>query len=319
MAATPQPSIYELMTGLEAPSIAQYGQANAAAQAGIAELPSSLGLQGAQLQQTTGLSEALLGTERAGTGLQEQNVAQQYGIGTQQSALSQLENTQQYQNTAGTLGLEQALLGTQSGLAGQEQGLAQQAFGIQQGQLNYNLPLQEQAAAGQAAASGASNTVGAKNAQNTLQEQYGVSTGLLQNQAQQSALQYQGQQAGFAEQAGEYGIQGTAAQQSYQNTAQNLALTQQGATLSEQNQLAQLAQTAAGQGISQQQLQAQLASGLTQIGISGEQQQNQFLQQAAQAQAGQAQGLGAILSNVGATTGLGASAFTGSFPNLYGG
>lgn len=301
---TNQPSIYQLMMGVEAPSIAQYGQSFAAAQAGLGELPGSLALQGSQLQQSTGISEALLANQGQGTKLQEQGLTSQYNIGTQQNALSGLENTQQYENTAGTLGLEQALLGTQ-------EGLATQAYGLQQGALNYQLPLAQQAAAGQAAAAGASNTVGARNAQNTLQEQYGVQSGMLSNQLA-------GQQAGFQEQAGVYGIQGTAALEQEQNTSKNLALTQQGATAQYQNQEAQLANTAAGLGISREQLQQQLTSGLTQIGISGQQQQDQLMAQAAQATAGQTQGLGAILSNVGAVTGLGPQAFTNSHPNLYG-
>ena len=58
---------------------------------------------------------------------------------------------------------------------------------------------------------------------------------------------------------------------------------------------------------------------MTQIGIQGQAQQDQLMQQASQAQAGEAQGLGAVYSNIGALTGLGPAAFTQSMPQLYGG
>jgi hypothetical protein len=72
-------------------------------------------------------------------------------------------------------------------------------------------------------------------------------------------------------------------------------------------------------GISVQQLQSQLTQGLSGIGISTATQQDQLLGQAAQAQAGEAQGLGAILSAAGTTSGLGPQAFTQAFPALYAG
>lgn len=233
--------------GAEAPSIAQYGQSFAAAEAGIGALPASLGLQGTELQQTTGLQEAGIQNQLAGNTLQQQNVAEQLGITNQQFSLQQ------------------------------------QLAGIQQGQLQYNEGLAQSQAQVQGAATGTLGTQGYQQKLGQIGEQYQVSSAELANQL-----------------AGE-------------------GLTNKGANLSAGNQQAQLANTAASLGISTQQLQAQLAQGMTQIGIQGAQTQDQLLAQAAQAQAGQAQGVGAIFSNIGALTGLGPQAFTSAFPNLYGG
>jgi hypothetical protein len=319
--AAPAPSgssIYDALMGLEAPTIAQYSQSGAAAQAGLAELPASLNLQGAELGQTTALQQSQIANQLAGTGISSAGAAEQYGVSTQENQLSQLQNQQQLANTQKSLGLEQTLLGTQEGVAGGIEGLTQQELQTQQGQLNYNLPLQLQQQAGAAAAGGATNTVGNRNALATLGEQYGVASAGLKNQAGQAALNYQGQQAGFAEQGGQYALQGTEAQQQAANTATGIGLTQAGQTYAEGTTQAQLANTAQSLGISQEQLSQQLTSGLSQIGISGQQSQDQLLAQAATAQAGQSQGLGAVLSNVGALTGAGPQAFTGAFPNLYG-
>lgn len=312
-------SIYDAMFGLESPTIAQYQQSTDAAETQLGDLPASLATQTGLLQEQTQTSAEQIANQLTGNTLSGQAAAQQFGITTQQNQLAGLTNTQQYQNTVGQLGLEQSLLGTQQQVAGGIQGLTQQQLGVQQGQLNYNLPLALQQQRGQAAAAGAANTVGNQQAQQTIGEQYGVNSYNLANQSQQSALNYQGQQAGFTEQAGQYGIQGTAAQEQEQNTAAGLALTQQGQSLAEGATQAQLANTAAGLGISVQQLQQQLHSGINQIGLSGQVTQDQLLQQAAQGEAGQSQGLGAVLSNIGALTGAGPQAFTNSFPNLYGG
>lgn len=310
-------SIYDAMFGLEAPTIAQYGQSYAAAQAGLGELPASLGLQSAELAQSTALQQQQIGNQLAGNQISAGGAAAQFGVTTAQNQLAGVANTEQLANTQANLGFEQALLGSQEKVAGGIEGLAQQQFATQQGQLNYQLPLALQAQRGQAAAAGSTNTVGNRNALGTIQEQYGVNTSTLSNQAQQSALNYQGQQAAFTEQGQQYGLQGTEAQQQAANTAQGLALTQQGQAAAEGTTQALAANTAAGLGISKEQLAQQLTSGLTQIGITGQQTQDQLLGQAATAQAGQAQGLGAVFSNVGAITGLGPQAFTQSLPNLY--
>lgn len=313
------PSLGQLIAGQEAPATSQYTSQYDAAQAGLNLVIPGLNNQNTQLEENTDISEALLGIQSQTTGLQEQNLSQQFGITTGQSALSGLENTEQLANTQGTLGLEQSLLGSQEQTAAGIQGLTQNQLATQQGQLNYQLPLAQQAQAGQAAAAGATNTVGNTNARNTLNEQYQVNTAGIANQSQQSALNYQGQQAGFQEQAGEYGIQGTAAQQQYGNTAAGLQLSQQGASEQYQNQYAQLQQTAASLGISQEQLQQQLQSGIQQNGITAASTADQLLQQASTAEAGQTQGYGAVLSQIGAATGLGPQAFTNALPNLYAG
>jgi hypothetical protein len=239
--------LVEGIIGAEAPSIAQYGQSFNAAEAGIGLVGPSMALQGAELQQTTGLQGEQITNQLQGNQLQQQNIAEQLGI-----------TNQQY-------------------------GLQQQLAGIQQGQLTYNEGIAQQQAQSQGAISGTLGTKGYLQKQGIIGEQYQVSSAELANQL-----------------AGE-------------------GLTNKGANLAAGNQQAQLANTAAGLGISQQQLQAQLAQGMTQIGITGQQQQDQLFQQAAQAQAGEGQGLGAIYSNIGALTGLGPQAFTSAYPNLYGG
>lgn len=235
------------VTAEEAPSIAQYGQSFAAAEAGLAGLGASQNYQDALLQQSTGLQGAQLENQRTGNTLEQQNIAQQLGI------------------------------------AGGQFGLQKELAGIQQGQLNYNLPIAQDLARSQGAATGTLNTKGYQERYGQIQEQYDVSSAELANQLAGQGLSYQGQQ------------------------------------LSSANQIAQLKNTAAALGISEQQLQNQLSSGLAQIGVQTGQTGDQLLSQAAQAQAGQAQGLGAVFSNIGALTGLGPQAFTSSLPNLYGG
>jgi hypothetical protein len=238
--------LFSAIEGAEAPSIAQYQQQFGAAEAGITSLPASLQLQGAQLQQTTGLQGEQLQNQLAGNQLEQQNVSQQLDI------------------------------------QGQQYGLQQKLAGIQQGQLDYNLGIQQRNLRDQGAISGTLNTTGYGRQQGQLGEQYQVSSAELANQLQGQGVTFHGEQLAAA------------------------------------NQQAQLRNTAAGLGISQQQLQAQLASGMTQIGIQGQQTQDQFMAQASQAAAGEAQGYGAVLSNIGALTGLGPQGFTGAYPGAYG-
>jgi len=238
--------LFSAIVGAEQPSIAQYQQQFGQAEAGIAGLPAQMQLQGAELQQTTGLQQEQIQNQLAGNTLEQQNVAQQLGI------------------------------------AGEQYGLEKQLAGIQQGQLTYNFGVQQKNLQDQGAIGGTLNTQGYGRQQGQLAEQYQVSSAELANQLAGQGVSYQGQQ------------------------------------LSAANQTAQLKNTAAGLGISTQQLQAQLASGMTQIGIQGQQSQDQFMQQASQAAAGEAQGYGAVLSNIGALTGLGPQGFTGAFPGLYG-
>src|ERR1700722_8410613 len=67
--AVSSPSIYDAISGLEAPTIAQYGQSTAAAQAGFAELPSQLALQGSQLAYSTELQQESVANQLAGNTL----------------------------------------------------------------------------------------------------------------------------------------------------------------------------------------------------------------------------------------------------------
>lgn len=189
----------------------------------------------------------------------------------------------QYQNQLAGNQLEQQNIAQQLGITNQQYGLQQELAGIQQGQLKYNLGEQIWGAQSAAAGKGTLGTQGYQHQLGQLGEQYQVSSAELANQL-----------------AGE-------------------GLTNQGANLAAANQSAQLKNTAASLGISEQQLQNQLASGLAQIGVQTGQTGDQLLSQAAQAQAGEAQGLGAVYSNIGALTGLGPQAFTSSLPNLYGG
>jgi hypothetical protein len=331
----------------QAPATAQYGQQLAGAEAGILGLPSALNTQASQLTQSTNLQGAQIQNQLAGNQLQSQNVtneyltaaAQQgsevsaYGVSQQLLGLQGKEAQQAYGITQGQLAAQNQLLGTQEQVAGGQYGVTQAQLASQQANLNYQLPLAQQAQYGQNAASGSTNTVGAQNAQGTLQQQYGYNTAQLGFQGQQAALGYQGQQAQFTEQAAMNALAGTQAQQTLQNTQSQVGLESQqaayqqqgevwgyqGAQAGLQNQQQQLANTAAGLGISEQQLQAQLASGMNQIGVQGMATQDQLLQQASQAAAGETQGLGAVMSNVGALTGLGPQAFTQSYSNLYSG
>lgn len=202
--------------------------------------------------------------------------------GAQLQQSTQLQGEQLLNQLTGNT-LSQQNVEQQLGIAGGQYGLQQQLAGIEQGQLAYNLPIAVSQQQSQGAATGTIGTTGYKQKLGQIGEQYQVSSAELANQLAGQGLSYKGTE------------------------------------LSSANQLAQLQNTAQSLGISQQQLQAQLASGMTQIGISGAQQQDQLLSQAAQAQGGEAQGLGAIYSNIGALTGLGPQAFTSSYPNLYNG
>ena len=189
----------------------------------------------------------------------------------------------QLQNQLAGNQLQSQNIAEQLGIAGEQYGLQKQLAGIQQGQLTYNEQLAQSQAQSQGAISGTLNTGGYAQKQGQIGEQYQVSSAELANQLAGQGVSYQGQQ------------------------------------LSSANQQAQLQNAAKGLGISQEQLQNQLSAGLAQIGVQTGQTGDQLFAQAAQAQAGQAQGLGALISNIAATTGLGPSAFTNVFPNLYGG
>jgi hypothetical protein len=206
-----------------------------------------------------------------------------YGTQQNQANLSSWLQGAQLQNQLAGNTLQSQNVAQQLGIEQGQNTLQNQLAGIQQGQLNYNLGQSQRSLRDQSAISGTLNTGAYSSKLGQLGEQYQVSSAELQNQLAGQNLGFRGQQ------------------------------------LSAANQQAQLANTAKSLGISQQQLQAQLNAGMTQLGIQEAGQQDQLFQQAAQANAGQAQGVGAIFSNIGALTGLGPQAFTSSFPNAYGG
>lgn len=152
----------------------------------------------------------------ASAGLASQLAPLQYGLENQYS-------TQNYQNQLAQLGLSQQGLGLQQGYLGQQQQQAGAQYGLTTGtpgnvgggglyaelaNLQYQYPQQVQGAEANAAASGATNTVGFANQLGSLAEQQKYNTGNLYNQLQQAALGYQGQQQGFAYQGGQLGLQG---------------------------------------------------------------------------------------------------------------
>jgi hypothetical protein len=171
--------------------------------------------------------------------------------------------------------LQQQNIAQQLGIAGAQFGLQEQAAGIQQGQLDYNKALAISQAQSQGAATGTIGTQGYGQKLGQIGEQYNVSSAQLANQLAGQGLSYQGTQ------------------------------------LSSANQQAQLQNTAASLGISGQQLQNQLSQGLFQIGQQTGQTGDQLIAQAAQAQAGENQGLGALISNIFAATGQGPQAANG--------
>jgi hypothetical protein len=203
-----------------------------------------------------------------------------YDTLSSQANLSSWLQSEQLGNQATGNQLQQQNVAQQLGISQGQNQLQNQLAGIQQGQLSYNLGLAQDQARSQGAISGTLNTQGYQQKQGQLQEAYDVSSAELQNQLAGENLGFKGQQ------------------------------------LSAANQQAQLKNTAAALGISQNQLQAQLNAGMTQLGMQESAQQDQLFQQAAQAQAGEAQGLGAIFSNIGALTGGGPAMFKNVFPGL---
>jgi hypothetical protein len=243
--------------------------------------------------QTNPLITAAIGQEQPAINQYSQQYAQAEaglaGLGASQTyqdtLLQQSTDLQGQQLTNQLQGnqLQSQNVAQQLGIAQGQNQLQNQLAGVQQGQLSYNLGLAQDQARSQGAISGTLNTQGYQQKQGQLQEAYDVSSAELQNQLAGQNLTFKGQQ------------------------------------LSSANQQAQLANTAAALGISQQQLQNQLSSGLAQIGVQTGQTGEQLLSQASQAQAGEAQGMGAILSTIGAVTGGGPQMFTGTNPNLYSG
>jgi hypothetical protein len=249
----PQSQIGGMVAGAAAPGIAQAGLQSATAleQAGLAGPAMQLGA--AQLESSTGydIANALLNYE--GIGLQSQGLAQQAGFAGQQQQLEE----QQFATSQSAVPEQLAEAKQQYGTAvlGQE---------------------------GQAAASGATSTVGNRVAQQNLTQNYGwQQADIYRNQAL----------AQLGQQSEQVGYQGTQAQ--FGNQQRQLQLAAQGA------------------GIPVQQAESQLQYGLGALGIQGSADVQSALSQAASAQGQQASDWNAVLSLVGATTGLGPAAFSG--------
>ena len=231
------------------------------------------GIAGAGLQSAEALAQA--GTAGAGLGVGEANLEANTGYDIANALLSEQG-----------IGLQGQALGQQAGIQAGQQGIEQGQYGLsQQGiaqqlsQLETQFPLEQQGQEGQAAASGASNSVGNRQA-------------LAQNAAfngpggfQEQSLYRQSQLAALGQQSEQLGYQG----QQQQNT----------------NAQQQLALAAKQAGIPVQQATSQLGYGLQQLGINAD--PTALIGQAATAQGTAAGDYGAVLSQAGATTGLGAN------------
>lgn len=261
----------------EAQALEQAGMTPRAIQEGAANIEANTGYAFANAigqEQTLGLQASSLGTS----------------IGT--AAKQQSTEAQQYQNQLAQLGLSGQELTSQQGYLGTEQSQSAQQYQLQQAQvaneqqqLAYQTPLQEQAQQGQAAASGASNTVGNKNAQGLIAENAATQQQSYALQGQENTVAQQQAQAGFTQQGAQLGYQ----QQS--NTLQNqlAGLTQtselqgyQGQQEQYANSLQQLQLGAKQAGIPAQQAYSQMQYGLSQLGISND--PTSFLTQASNAQ-----------------------------------
>ena len=309
-----------------APTIAGYQSQAATALQQAALVGPNEQLQAGNLQSQAGYSMADSLLNEQGLALQGQGISSQAGTLAQQQAIVQQENPLNQQllaNTTAGAASAGKYITQEEQLAAQQYGVTQQGLGLQQKNLNYQLPLAEQAAAGQAAAQGATNTVGARQAQGTLKEQYGYQTGMLTNQGKQAALSEQGTQQGLQQQ----GAQNALTQQSDfiqqqlgQLGQQSQAIGYGGQQAQYANQLAQLGVQSQQQGLSAQQAQSQLGFGLGQLGIQSASDLAGFYGQAEQADAGAAAAQTAAIGQAGAATGFGAQAAISSFnPNAING
>jgi hypothetical protein len=301
----------------QAPTIAggQLSTAQALNQAGQA--PSALAAGAANLESQYGYSLANAGLSEQSIGLQQQLTGQQIGTAQQQQAAEQgVYGLQQSQLALDpqSIALQQALLGTQEQVAGGQEALTQGLGGIggggyaaQLANLQQQLPLAQQQQAGQAAASGASSSVGNREAAGQITEQNQFNVGNVQSQAAQAALGYQGQQAQFAEQRGQLGLQNTSDYlQSQINKLQQSSEVAgyQGQQEQYQNTLAQLGNASAQAGIPAQQAYEQLSYGLSQLGVSSD--MTPQIIQAMQGESTSAQGLAQVGQTAAASVGLGA-------------
>lgn len=214
------------------------------------------------LQNILGQLESSTAPQQSISALQAALAGNQFNINTQQYGLSNTNLEQQAANQEAQLGIsgqqlglqgqglqaQAGLLGTTTGLEQQEYGLQQQQYPEQLAEAALNFGANQQALTGNLAASGATNTVGAKTQENLLTQNYGYQQADINRAQQLSSLQQQG----------------TTAQQQY--SAADLARQQQN-----------LALVAQSNGLSQQEVAQQLGYGLAQSGLDYEQNLPQLL------------------------------------------
>ena len=214
------------------------------------------------LQNILGQLEGATAPQQGLSELQTALAGNQYNLNTAQYGLTNTNLEQQAANQEAQLGISNEQLGiqgqglqAQAGLLGTTTGLEQQEYGLQQQQypeqlaeaaLNYGS--NQQSLTGNLAASGATNTVGAKTQENLLNTNYGYQQADINRAQQESQLQQQG----------------TTAQQQY--SAGDLARQQQN-----------LALVAESNGLSQQEVAQQLGYGLAQSGLDYQQNLPQLL------------------------------------------
>jgi hypothetical protein len=242
------------------------------------------------LQNILGQLEGSTAPQQSISALQEALAGNQYNINTQQYQLSNTNLEQQAANQEAQLGIsgqqlniqgaglqaQAGLLGTTTGLEQQEYGLQQQQYPEQLAEAALNYGANQQSLTGNLAASGATNTVGAKTQENLLSQNYGYQTADINRAQQESQLQQQG----------------TTAQQSY--SAGDLARQQQN-----------LALVATSNGLSQQEVAQQLGYGLAQSGLDYEQNLPQLLNSLSgiyEGQLGTAEGAAGELGLLGGTS-----------------
>ncbi len=242
------------------------------------------------LQNILGQLESATAPQQALSELQTALAGNQYNLAGAQYGLTTTNLEQQAANQEAQLGISGEQLGiqgqglqAQAGLLGTTTGIEQQEYGLQQQQypeqlaeaaLNYGA--NQQALTGNLAASGATNTVGAKTQQNLLSQNYGYQQADI-NRAQQEAQLQQ---------------QSTTAQQQY--SAGDIARQQQN-----------LALVAESNGLNQQEVAQQLGYGLSQAGLDYQQALPQLLNSLSsiyEGQLGTAEGAAGELGLLGGTS-----------------
>ena len=244
----------------------------------------------AQGELTAAQAQQGLGT--VGPGLQEGIANANQGTGYDlANALLGYQGTQLEQqglaSQIGTAAQQQQIEQGQYGLQQQQLGLKEQGTALEQANLAYQTPLQYQKQGSAAALSGATNSQGNKQAMGGIQQQAAYQGSQLNLQAQGEYLQ--GQLAALGQQSEQVGYGGQ--QQQFANQQQQLALAAKQA------------------GIPVQQAISSLQYGIGQLGINA--QPGQLAGQAAGGQSQAAMTSQAVLSQLGAITGMGAQAFMG--------